>query len=259
MQLDRLIAAIEHIAPLSGAASWDKSGLQVACRHTDIRRLAVALDPIPSTIARALDQGADFVLTHHPLSLAPQLPSRLDNYHAVLSLLFKADAGLYAAHTSLDVQPDGPAGWLARHLGLRHPEFLEQTGENCGFGLAGDLPGPCSLADLLEQLARRISLDVAVTAGTCPELIRRVAYCTGSGGSLIAEAQASGADIYITGDIKYHPALDSAIFLLDVGHHSLEEAMMQEMQERLSRTLEVETFFVASDTPFRRALTHLPA
>ena len=58
-------------------------------------------------------------------------------------------------------------------------------------------------------------------------------------------------------DRKMTPALDSAIFLLDVGHHSLEEVMMQEMQERLSRTLEVETFFVASDTPFRPALAQL--
>ena len=257
MQLEQLIAAIECIAPLAGAASWDKSGLQVACRHTDIHRLAVALDPVPSTIAAALDQGADFVLTHHPLSLSPHLPNCLDNYHAVLSLLFRADAGLYAAHTSLDVQPDGPAGWLARFLGLRHPDFLERTGENCGFGLVGDLPAPCSLTDLLKRLQSRISLDVAVTAGTCPESVHRVAYCTGSGGSLIAEAEACGADLYITGDIKYHPALDSAIFLLDVGHHSLEEVMMQEMQERLSRTLEVETFFVASDTPFRPALAQL--
>ena len=127
MHIAEIISIIEQMAPLQGAASWDKSGLQVACRHTEVRRLAVALDPVPATIERALDEGADFILTHHPLS--PHLPNRLDNYHTVLSLLFRADAGLYAAHTSLDVQPDGPVGWLARHLCLRHPVLLEESRE----------------------------------------------------------------------------------------------------------------------------------
>lgn len=248
-----LVAAIEEIAPLSGAASWDKSGLQVACMHSEVRRLAVALDPVPATIAKALDGGADFILTHHPLSLAPHLPNRLDNYHRVLSLLLRADAGLYAAHTSLDVQPDGPVGWLARHLCLRRPVLLEQTGEACGFGLAGDLPSPMSLEAVVAQLSCRIDMSLAVTTGPVPQTISRLAYCTGSGGSLIDEAVASGADLYITGDIKYHAALETPIGILDVGHHSLEEEMMREMAQRLGTLPGVETFFVASVSPFRRA------
>lgn len=254
MELSAVIAAIEQTAPLSGAASWDKSGLQVASYRTDINRLAVALDPVPATVRAALDQGADMVLTHHPLSLAPSLPNRLDNYHETLSLLMRADVPLYSCHTSLDVQPDGPVGWLARELGLYRPDFLEQTGEACGFGLAGDLAKPLTLDELLDHLAARIDLSTATLTGTAPSIIRRVAYCTGSGGSLLAEAEASGADIYITGDIKYHTALDSRMLLLDVGHHSLEEEMMREMQALLARRLAgVETFFVPSASPFRRA------
>ncbi len=253
MQVADIVCAIEKTAPLAGAASWDKSGLQVACRHTDVRRLAVALDPVPATIEKALDRGADFILTHHPLSLSPHLPNRLDNYHAVLSLLLRADAGLYAAHTSLDVQPDGPVGWLARHLCLRHPVLLEETGPGCGFGLAGDLPRPLSLAELVQSMATRVNMDLAVTAGTVPERISRVAYCTGSGASLMEEAAASGADLYITGDVKYHAALDARIAILDVGHHSLEEEMMREMAQRLGASLDVETFFVPSVSPFARA------
>lgn len=254
MQVADIVCAIEKIAPLKGAASWDKSGLQVACRHTEVRRLAVALDPVPATIERALDEGADFILTHHPLSLSPHLPNRLDNYHTVLSLLFRADAGLYAAHTSLDVQPDGPVGWLARHLCLRHPVLLEETGEGIGFGLAGDLPAPKSLAELVAALSQRVDMSLAVTAGNVPEKIVRVAYCTGSGASLMEEAEKSGADLYITGDVKYHAALDARIAILDVGHHSLEEEMMREMAQRLGTIFDIETFFVPSHSPFSSAV-----
>ncbi len=256
MNTASVIDAIEAVAPLSGAASWDKSGLQVASFRTGVTRLAVALDPVPATVRAALEQGADMVLTHHPLSLSPALPCRLDNWHETLSLLFRADVPLYACHTSLDVQPDGPAGWLARELALVHPSFLEQTGEGTGFGLAGRLPRPMRFSELLQTLGRRISLETAVISGPVPDVIRSCAYCTGSGGSLLAEAEASGADIYITGDIKYHTALDARIPLLDVGHHSLEEEMMREMQALLARRLDgLDIFFVPSVSPFRRAGT----
>ncbi len=259
MDIQSVIGAVETVAPLAGAASWDKSGLQVASFRTEVTRLAVALDPTPATVRAALDRGADMVLTHHPLSLSPRLPSRLDSWHETLSLLFRADVPLYACHTSLDVQPDGPAGWLARELGLMHPVFLERTGEGIGFGLAGGLPGPTPQDGPPRARGRRIDLSTATISGPAPAVIRRCAYCTGSGGSLMAEAEASGADIYITGDIKYHTALDARTALLDVGHHSLEEEMMREMQALLARRLDgLDIFFVPSASPFRRAGTEQP-
>ena len=253
MRLEKLIEAIENVAPLPLAASWDKSGVQVACRHDDIRKLALALDPTPETIKKALELGCDYLVTHHPLSLAPTLPSRLDHWHEALSLLFGADMGHYACHTSLDVQPDGPAGWLARHLGLRRPKILEPVAENAGYGLVGDLPAPLSVPALVEKMAGRVDMSMAVLAGPVPETLRRVAYCTGSGSSLLKEAEASGCDLYVTGDVKHHAALDTLVGILDVGHHSLEEEMMREMRDLLAARLDIEAIFVASPSPFRKA------
>ena len=51
MQLIEIIDAIEKIAPLGQAASWDLSGLQVAARRTEVRSLAVCLDPTPASLA----------------------------------------------------------------------------------------------------------------------------------------------------------------------------------------------------------------
>ena len=255
MRIRDIIACIEEMAPLSGAADWDRSGLQVYSPRTEASRVCVALDPTPETVKKALGEGADFIFTHHPLALKPGLPNRPSNYYETLSLLFRADVPLYASHTATDVQPDGPAGWLARELALVHPRLLEPTGEGTGFGLVGDMPEAVSLAGLLELLGRHISLATATVCGPVPGTIRRLAYCTGSGSSLLAEAEASGADVFVTGDVKYHTALDTRICILDVGHHSLEEEMMRIAGEMLARRLpEVEVFFVPSASPFRRAV-----
>ena len=95
-------------------------------------------------------------------------------------------------------------------------------------------------------------LSTATVSGPCPESIRRVAYCTGSGSSLLEEARAAGADIFITGDVKYHTALDTQLCLFDVGHHSLEEEMMRRAAIHLQHACPMlEVIFVPSASPFQ--------
>ncbi len=257
MEVSELIAIIESIAPLAASASWDKSGVQVAALRTRVRRIAVCLDPTPERIAEAIAQDADFILSHHPLSLAPRLPAVLDAWNESLRLLFKADIGLYAAHTSLDVNPQGPAGWLARELGLSEVEVLEAV-ENpqllayqpLGYGLCGNLPEALDFGLFLNRLAACFKVAGARICGPPPSWIRRVAYCPGSGASLIALAKNKGADIFITGDVKYHAALEAEIPTLDVGHHALEEEMMRQMSLLLqSRLPKMEIIFLASESP----------
>lgn len=262
MQLIEIFSAIEKIAPLHAAAPWDISGLQVAAHRSEADMLAVCLDPTPSSVRQALERGAQCILSHHPLALQPALPRRLDAYHEVLRLLFAADVPLYAAHTSLDVNADGPAGWLARELELSNLAVLEATAPPLdaappplGFGLAGDLPASLSLAGITSALARHIDLSTATVCGPMPESISRLAYCTGSGSSLLREARAAGAQLFITGDVKYHTALEAEICLLDVGHHSLEEEMMRRMSGLLAQRLNgLNVLFVPSVSPLRPVL-----
>lgn len=261
MKTTDLITFIENIAPLHGAADWDSSGIQVASQRTTVKHIALCLDPTPASIHTALEQGADFILSHHPLVLRPRMPVLLDEYHTVLSLLFKHDVALYAAHTSLDVNPQGPAGWLGRSLNLRDTRVLEPTGmlhdTPLGFGLVGELPQALSLQELIQVLKKYIPLETATVCGPTPSSIARVAYCTGSGASLLSAAAKSGADIYITGDIKYHTALETGIGILDVGHHGLEEEMMHHMCLLLEQIIpQITVSFVPSVSPLRPLLVH---
>lgn len=256
MKPAEIINFIEKTAPLHLAAPWDSAGMQVATLRAEIRRLAVCLDPTPATVGQAVDIGAEFILSHHPLLMKGRLPAVADSYHTVLSQLFQHGAGLYAAHTSLDINAQGPAAWLASELHLSDCAILEVTGalpngSPCGFGMMGTLPEAMDMPSLMQTLKQHIKIDDAAYCGNVPARIRRVALCTGSGASLAPAAKALGADIFITGDVKYHAALETPLCMLDVGHHSLEEEMMRRFAQQLEKTLlGVDVRFIPSASPF---------
>lgn len=257
MLVSQIWNEIEKSAPLAAAAPWDRSGVQVASVRREAACLGVCLDPSPRSIRACLAAGADCILSHHPLALEPRLPNRLDAYHESLGLLLGAGAPLYAAHTSLDANPHGPAGWLARELDLHDIELLEaggheEGGQTYGFGLSGNLGRPMALEEIAELLARHVDMSMACLCGPRPgEPIERIAYCAGSGASLLGNATASQAQLYITGDMRYHSALDAEICVLDVGHHSLEEEMMRRFSLELGCVLSgCQVKFVPSVSPF---------
>ncbi len=274
MQQADLIAIMEDVAPPEFAADWDKSGVQVASSRAAVGHVAVGLDPTPLFVRQALQAGADMLVTHHPLSLSPRYPDRLDAYHEILSLLFSRNVALYAAHTTLDANPDGPAVWLADELGLAGREPLEECGVRTapdgrvtrgGFGCVGDLPAPLSLRDfsrrLRELLPRQAEASAARLVGSPPPLLRRLALCPGSGGSFLERACAMGADLLVTGDLKYHGALDllarddvsgAGFAALDTGHFALEEEMTRRLALLLAERLPgVSVTFVPGRDPFR--------
>lgn len=344
MNADKVLARIRALAPEAYAADWDNSRLQIAGARDEVKKLAVALDPEPGLMAGCLDWGADLVLTHHPLYFKPFSPAEASWQTGLLRRFMAAGAWLYAAHTSLDCRPEGPAQWLGRAFGLQNCEHIEENrrfparevffqapsrfterearplveapgvhalsqsaaGEvrvvadeaawndvrealrfvfadkpldfyvrrlespaaSVGYGEIGDLAEAMAyeaFAKRLEALlfanqkpcaVNRQGLGLAWSeCGKKPEKIRRVAYCTGSGGSLIPAAFAKGADVFICGDIKHHQAMETPGLVLDVGHFILEEEMMrlfaQELQKDLGRGAEVRFFQGTSPFSYR--------
>jgi dinuclear metal center YbgI/SA1388 family protein len=258
MQQTKLIDIIERIAIPSLAEPWDKSGIQVAAYNQTANHMAVMLDPTLDNIRLAIEKGADFILTHHPLTLQPRFPDTTDTYHSILSLLLKHDTCLYSAHTSLDANPNGPVSRLADSLNLVDRTVLDITGS-----LPGDNNGPAGygfVGNLLafptyEEFCAKLSLVLEINSWRCcggkaPKMVRRVACCPGSGADYIEKAKKAGADVYITGDIKYHAALEAKIRVLDVGHFQLEEIMMHLFAQQLSEQVpEIKISFVNGTDP----------
>lgn len=263
MKCRDLLNLIEEIAPPSAAAAWDNSGMQVAGDCQEIKKVAVALDPDLRTVNLALDFKADFLLCHHPLSLTAQFLSYNNNYTTIARRVLSSGLWLYSAHTSLDANPKGPVRWLAAELGLLNLQFLEpfkQVSENgpdepasaYGFGFVGDLPTALTWPELLLTLKRLLPAGSWRTSGPEVDLVRRVACCPGSGSDLWSNAVSLGADILITGDVKYHTALDAGLCILDVGHFGLEEEMMHRFMLVLAnRAKNVEFKFLAAQDPLR--------
>ena len=254
MQLSEIINIIEKTAPLPAAAEWDKSGIQVAARRQEVKHLAVMLDPSLRSVSWALEMGADFLLAHHPLTMRPRFTDSLGSYHDILSLLFRHDVSLYSAHTSLDANPKGPVSWLAGKLGLENCALLEPTaaldGAAFGFGFVGDMPQEESYASFCARLASALEIGKWRACGPKPARVRSVACCPGSGGDMADLAEAAGADVYITGDVKYHAALDTGIRLLDVGHFQLEEIMMRLFAAQLAEQMpELKVSFLPGSDP----------
>lgn len=259
MNVEKLITEIEKIAPPKAAAEWDTSGVQCIASECNILKMAVCLDPTLSVIKIAINNGAHFILSHHPLSLKPQFINKNNDYQKIISLLIKNDVWLYAAHTSLDANPDGPVKFLAQRLNLQNLEILDKffIEHDClrtsfGYGLVGNLPEPIKPLKLINDLGLILKLDSLILIGELQEnkFIKRIAYCPGSGAEFIDKAQNKNCDLFISGDIKYHKALEAKIPVLDVGHHSMEEEMMNTFSKDLQNICnDIKIFFIPSKSP----------
>ena len=260
MQQKELLAIFEELAPTALAAPWDNSGLQIASERKEITHIAVSLDPSPELVQKALDIEADLIYTHHPILLSPKYLNNLeDNYFKVVSILMKNNISLYSAHTNLDSMPI--AFWLADEFNLIEREILEPTGiineVKYGIGICGKLTIPLKKQEFLKKIYSFIPhTRPFFQLGSLPDIIKNVALCGGSGSSLLEEAKKFGADCLITGDTKYHTALDltqetKPFAIIDVGHHSLEEEMMRRFCFILKKRLpELRISFIKSQDPF---------
>ncbi|MBS3780872.1 MAG: Nif3-like dinuclear metal center hexameric protein, partial [Desulfovermiculus sp.] len=127
----------------------------------------------------------------------------------------------------------------------------------CGYGVMGELPEPMPCSALFSALASHLPQSAWTMTGSLPEQISTLAYCPGSGMDLGARAFALGADVFISGDLKFHQAqeLEALGLTLDVGHFSLEEKMMSIWAQILEQDLAqagVEVTFIPGHNPLRR-------
>ena len=118
----QIAEAVERIAPPSLAEEWDNCGLQVGDPAAEVRRVLVALTPLPEVIDEAEEGGSDFLLLHHPLIFDPIKALDTTSYPGtILARALRNGLSIYAAHTSYDAAPAGVSAALAGALGLRGP------------------------------------------------------------------------------------------------------------------------------------------
>lgn len=107
-----------------------------------------------------------------------------------------------------------------------------------GIGAVGNLRRPAPLAEALEELCARVRPACVRVAGPRAKLVRRVAVVAGSGAEFAAAAREAGADLFVTGDIKYHQAVEAAggaMAVADIGHGAGEKWILPEFRKVLEK------------------------
>ena len=224
MKVKDIIGAIEDFAPRSVQESWDNSGLVIGSPEDEVKGVLVGFDCTKDLIDEAVEKGCDMVVTHHPLifhglrQICPEDPVGL----AVMAAI-KNGVAVYASHTPADKVPRGVSWAMARKLGLEDIEILEKEADGNGLGCIGTFPGPMTGKEALEYVAKAFGLKLIRSSKPIDGPIRRVAVLGGSGGGDMAEAQAAGAQLYITADVTYHNFFTGEGFMvMDIGHFESE-------------------------------------
>ena len=107
-------------------------------------------------------------------------------------------------------------------------------------GRTGRLSEPVTLQAYAAATGARLGCEAVRVTGNLDRVIRTVALCSGSGASLLADAVRAGADLLVTGDVKYHEARDAeaqGIALLDAGHFATEQLMVAAVRDFLASEL----------------------
>lgn len=250
--LSQVMEAMESLWPLGLQESWDASGLVAGRPEQIIERIHWAVDPVQAVADEAIAYGADLVVTHHPLLLRPVNSVAATTFKGrLLHTLVENSCALITAHTNADSAVGGVSDVLAEILGLENLVPLAAADDGLteeGIGRVGTLPA----AVRLETFAARVHSALPAVAGGVrvagdPDgLVSKVAITGGAGDSLFDQVRAHEADVYITADLRHHPASEAREqammgsdrpYLIDVSHFASEWLWLPAGANALERTL----------------------
>ena len=227
MDIADFIRKLESIAPPDLAEEMDegKTGLVIEGKK-EITRAACALDATKNTVTKAAEMGADILVVHHP-----------PIWHAVHKITglkkeiflpaFRAEMNIYSMHTNFDHARGGINDALAQYLELKNIGHMS-------LGVIGDCN--MSLKELSEKLGGglRVYGDIDRIKGKT----FRLAVVGGSGfdAELIDEAEALGADVYLSAELKHDTIISRDIILAESTHYDLESVGMKRLAEKMGWT-----------------------
>ncbi len=254
LTLRAVVDALEQIYPRATAQEWDRVGLVTGDLEQPVRLVHLAVDPTLAVVQEAVAAGADLLVTHHPLLLRGiHSVATTSAKGETLTRAILGDLAIYCAHTNADVATPGVCDALAEAVGLQDVEPLEPGAY--ALGRVGLLSTPMSL----RELAARVREGLPATAGGIrvsgdPDaVVQRVAVLGGSGDDRFDVVRAAGADVYVTADLRHHPALEEREttrggppYLVDAGHWASEWVWLASAERRLLETLAASAASAAS-------------
>lgn len=236
MEISKIIKIIEDFAPLELQESWDNSGFQIDFGVNEVNKILLCLSVTEDVINQAVEGNYDMIIAHHPLFFIP--------------FRFQRGITIYSAHTNMDVAKGGTTDTLIDLLGLNKPEILEEE-INCeNFPRLVVLKDSILLDDFAKTVKSKLNLKTLhVVNNYKHKTVKRIVLCAGSGICFAEDAKKVGADVFVTGDVKYHAAIESDVIIIDAGHFEGERPVLTTIKKLLEK-LEIEVVIADEESPF---------
>ena len=219
-------AFIEEIAPFRLQESYDNSGLCVGNKGRKADKILLSLDCTIDVAREAADTGADLIVTHHPVIFRGI--KKLDP-DSVVGVLVRNDISVISAHTNFDSAVMNDI--LCKKLGLTPIDCIaEENGAKIGCICEHEGVTAEALADICKE---KLGCPTVRYDKANDGLLKRIAVCSGSGGSFLGEVLSKGCDGYITGDVKHDifvDAYNAGLVVFDAGHFYTEDIFCEYMQ-----------------------------
>jgi dinuclear metal center YbgI/SA1388 family protein len=244
-----ITAVAESLWPVAGAEEWDAVGLVSGAPDSAVSHIHLTVDAVIDTAREAIDLGAQLLLAHHPLLLRGVTSIAEDRYKgAVLSTLVRGGCALLTAHTNADVVETGTSAIFADKLGLlERRAIVIGDSPTSGVGAIGRLAEPISLGRLARLVAELLPATAGGVrvAGEYDTPVSAIALVAGAGDAYLREPEVLAADVFITSDLRHHPASaarEDAVAgggpaLIDVSHWASEWLWLDTAAEQLRSKL----------------------
>ena len=252
MTVKELYEKLCDIIPPSLSCEWDRDGFECCPEpQKEVKNVMITLDVTNDVIDRAIEIGADVIVSHHPIFFGG-----LNNVNALCAegaravKLIKANIATMSFHTRLDALCGGVNDILAAAIGLKNVETIGDEGI-CRIGELEESTDAKSFAKAVKSALSSGDGEREAHVVLChvDRLVKRVALVGGSGGSDMKLAAKAGADTYLTGELKHHERLAAAdlnMNLLAAGHFFTEYpvcAFIEKTVRDLCPDAEINTVF----------------
>lgn len=241
MKIKDIYHFLDHLSPFELQEKWDNSGLLVGNMEDEFKEIYISLDLDLELIKKIKPNS--LIITHHPLIFSPLKKINDDRYSTkLLKKLIKKDIALISMHTNIDKTH------LNEYVGREILGFDFKPSDDFVLSAKIDM----SFNELQKHIKKSLGIKVLKTTRGKKD-IKSVALTTGSGMSLLPYIK---ADCFLTGDIKYHEAMEAkslGINLIDIGHYESEihfSKLLESLMEKYLKKNDKKAIILASQNPF---------
>ncbi|QOY55045.1 Nif3-like dinuclear metal center hexameric protein [Candidatus Sulfurimonas marisnigri] len=237
MKISEIYNLLDNLSPFEIQETWDNSGLLIGDFSQEIKQIVLSID-VDEALIDSMENNA-LLITHHPLIFGGLKQLEFSKYPAnLIQKMIKKNISNIAMHTNFD----------QTHLN----EYVAT--EVLGYKVSHK-DGFVAYLDVNEdfdKFATKVSSAFGLPHAKCVKganFVRRAALTTGSGCSLIKSID---ADCFLTGDVKYHDAMEAQsinLSLIDIGHYESEHFFAEILLKHL-KILGLEAIIASSKNPF---------